>query len=209
MARIRLGGKLTVNGWWARATLLGAAPRAVEFVGTFSGDTFQNAGLGQTLEFGNETWAMFGIAGTAGMLNARINAAGTIIDFAAGGWIPRCPAPLSDRVGRQQRALPGGWRAGAYVYGTLSGTMRPIASDFGAGGGALAIDWMRMSPYPAAGSFTSRVFDAGSTVGWQQLTADELHPVNTSVGFEVRSGNVACPMAAGAASCRSAAGPST
>ena len=56
--------------------------------------------------------------------------------------------------------------------------------------------WRRldaMSPYPAAGSFTSRVFDAGSTVGWQQLTADELHPVNTSLGFEVRSGNVAVP----------------
>ena len=28
---------------------------------------------------------------------------------------------------------------------------------------------------------------------WQQLTADELHPVNTSLGFEVRSGNVAVP----------------
>ena len=41
--------------------------------------------------------------------------------------------------------------------------------------------------------FTSRVFDAGSNVSWQQLTADELHPVNTSLGFEVRSGNVAVP----------------
>ena len=37
------------------------------------------------------------------------------------------------------------------------------------------------------------MFDAGSTVGWQQLRADELHPVNTAVGFEVRSGNVAVP----------------
>ena len=50
-----------------------------------------------------------------------------------------------------------------------------------------------MSPYPAAGSFTSRVFDAGSTVGWQQLTADQIHPAATSTGFEVRSGNVAAP----------------
>ena len=71
--------------------------------------------------------------------------------------------------------------------------MRPIASDFGAGGGALSVDWMRMSPYPAAGSFTSRVFDAGSSVGWQQLSADQVHPAATSTGFEVRSGNVAVP----------------
>ena len=108
-------GKLTVNGWWARADLLGAAPRAVEFVATFSGDTFQNAGLGQTLAVGSETWAMFGTAGTAGVLNARINAAGTITDTPLAAWLPRRAAPLSDRVGRQQRALPGGWRAGAHL----------------------------------------------------------------------------------------------
>ena len=75
----------------------------------------------------------------------------------------------------------------------ITDQLRPIASDFGSGGGALAIDWMRMSPYPAAGSFTSRVFDAGSNVGWQQLSADQVQPAGTSTGFEVRSGNVAAP----------------
>ncbi len=70
--------------------------------------------------------------------------------------------------------------------------LRPAASDANPSG-ALSVDWMRMSPYPAAGSFTSRVFDAGSSVGWQQLSADQVHPAATSTGFEVRSGNVAVP----------------
>ena len=127
-------------------------------------------------------------------------------------WVPRCSdPPHTYRIE---------WTASAirfYVDGTLRHTsaiaitdqLRPIASDFGAGGGALAIDWMRMSPYPAAGSFTSRVFDAGSTVGWQQLSADELHPVNTSLGFEVRSGNVAVPDASWSSFVPVTAAPST
>ena len=177
------GGQLTVNGWWARADLLGAAPRAVEFVATFSGDTFQNAGLGQTLAFGSETWAMFGTAGTAGVLNARINAAGTIIDTPLAGGLLGAPHRYRIEWGASSvRFLVDGALVHTHT-GTLSGTLRPIASDFGAGGGALAIDWMRMSPYPAAGSFTSRVFDAGSTVGWQQLTRRRAPPGQYRAGL--------------------------
>ena len=39
--------------------------------------------------------------------------------------------------------------------------MRPLASDLNAGGPDLAVDWLRMSPYPGSGTFDSRVFDAG------------------------------------------------
>ena len=197
------GGKLTVNGWWARADLLGAAPRAVEFVATFSGDTFQNAGLGQTLEFGNETWAMFGIAGTAGVLNARINAAGTIIDTPLAAGFLGAPHRYRIEWGASSvRFLVDGALVHTY-NGTLSGTLRPIASDFGAGGGALAIDWMRMSPYPAAGSFTSRVFDAGSTVGWQQLRPTSSTRSIPRWASKCAAATWPRPMPAGAASCRS------
>ena len=169
-------GQLTVNGWWARANLLGAAPRAVEFVATFSGDTFQNAGLGQTLAVNGETWAMFGTAGTAGVLNARINAAGAITDTPLAAGLLGAPHRYRIEWGASSvRFLVDGALVHTHT-GTLSGTLRPIASDFGAGGGALAIDWMRMSPYPVAGSFTSRVFDAGSNVGWQQLSGRPAPP---------------------------------
>src|SRR5206468_7944532 len=37
--------------------------------------------------------------------------------------------------------------------------------------GALAGDWVQWSPSAAAAWYTSAVFDAGSTVAWQKLTA--------------------------------------
>ena len=54
-----------------------------------------------------------------------------------------------------------------------------------------------MSPYPAAGSFTSRVFDAGSSVGWQQLSADQVHPAATSIrlrGAQRQRGGARCQL---------------
>ena len=188
------GGKLTVNGWWARADLLGAAPRAVEFVATFSGDTFQNAGLGETLALGSETWAMFGTAGTAGVLNARINAAGTIIDPALARWLARrrrtaigssgAPAACASWwMARWCTPIPAPWRARCGRSPATSARAAARWPSTGCGS----------RPIRRPGSFTSRVFDAGSSVGWQQLSADQVHPAATSTGFEVRSGNVAAP----------------
>ena len=66
-----------------------------------------------------------------------------------------------------------------YIDGTLvhtahhaiGGTMRPIASDFDTGGGALSIDWMRMTPYASPGTFLSRIHDAGGPAAdWGALS---------------------------------------
>ena len=45
-------------------------------------------------------------------------------------------------------------------FGTTQ--MRPLASDFNSGGPNLSVDWLHLSPYPASGTFDSRVFDAGA-----------------------------------------------
>ena len=58
--------------------------------------------------------------------------------------------------------------------------MRPIASDFNAGGGELRVDWMRMSPYPASGTFLSRVFDAGQAADWGALSWHANAPPDTA-----------------------------
>ena len=47
---------------------------------------------------------------------------------------------------------------------TIATNMRPIASDYNTGGAAVVVDWMRMSPYAAGGTFTSRVLDGGASV---------------------------------------------
>ena len=40
---------------------------------------------------------------------------------------------------------------------------------------SVAVDWLHMSPYPASGSFDSRVFDAGQSADWGALTLDRRH----------------------------------
>ena len=77
-------GEATVDGSWIRADGLVGAGRAVEFTATFSGDTFQNAGFGVTLDSASEPWAMFGTNATPGVLQARVNSGGAIVDVPLG-----------------------------------------------------------------------------------------------------------------------------
>ena len=71
--------------------------------------------------------------------------------------------------------------------------MRPIASDFAPGGADLPVDWLRMSPYASSGTFTSRVFDAGSTRTGASSATRRVTPADTSLWLEVRNGDVATP----------------
>ncbi len=77
-------GEATVDGSWIRANGLVGAGRAIEFTGTFSGDAFQNAGFGVTLESASEPWAMFGTNATPGVLQARVNSGGAVVDAPLG-----------------------------------------------------------------------------------------------------------------------------
>jgi VCBS repeat-containing protein len=52
----------------------------------------------------------------------------------------------------------------------ITGPMRPVAaSDFNVFGGLIEVDWVRLTPYAADGTFVSRVFDAGSPVTWRSV----------------------------------------
>ncbi|HXT31510.1 MAG TPA: N,N-dimethylformamidase beta subunit family domain-containing protein, partial [Vicinamibacterales bacterium] len=133
----------------------------LDFVATFSGDAFQHAGLGQTLE--GAPWAIFS-TGTGGTLFARSLAVSGLVanDEIANGSI---------YLGQPHRYTID-WQADHVDYlidGVLvkthgfavEGLMRPIAaSDFSVFGGNIVVDWMRLSPYAASAAFESRVFDA-------------------------------------------------
>ena len=80
-----------------------------------------------------------------------------------------------------------------HTAATVSGTMRPIASDYNTGGGALSIEWMRTTPYAASGSFVSRVHDAGGPAAWGSLSYVADTPAGTSVGVLVRTGSTPVP----------------
>ena len=75
---------------------------------------------------------------------------------------------------------------------SIAGPMRPIAaSDFQPFGGNVTIDWIRMGPYPASGSFLSRVFDAVTDVDWHYASWSAVTPPGTSAAISVRTGTAA------------------
>ncbi|HXT31094.1 MAG TPA: Ig-like domain-containing protein, partial [Vicinamibacterales bacterium] len=166
----------------------------LDFVATFSGDAFQHAGLGQYLT--GAPWAIFS-TGTGGTLFAR--------SLSSSGLVANDEITNGSTYLGQPHRYTIDWRAtniDYYIDGVLvkshgfavDGPMRPIAaSDFSVFGGNVVVDWMRMSPYAATGTFESRVFDAGSSVSWSTIQWTAQAPAGTSVAIAVRVGDAATP----------------
>ena len=77
---------------------------------------------------------------------------------------------------------------------TIADAMRPLASDVTAGGPDVAVQWLRMSPYAASGTFLSRVFDgAPPGTDWLTLARTASVPAGASLTFATRSGDTATP----------------
>ncbi|MEO9239884.1 MAG: DUF4082 domain-containing protein, partial [Jatrophihabitantaceae bacterium] len=72
-------------------------------------------------------------------------------------------------------------------------TYRPLLADTATTDTALAVDWMRIGPYAATGSFTSRVIDGLAAVSWDGLSWDATVPTGTTLVVKVRGGNTATP----------------
>ena len=144
------------------------AGRSLEFVATFGAAPFQHVAFTDNF---NSTWAMFSTRGSSGgQLYASTNPGNLDVPIGAPGQYVGSP-----HLYRIQ------WNAGQvqyYVDGNLVHTeafnpgtpnLNVAASDFNAGGPELSVDWLRISPYPSAGTFTSRVFDAGQAADWGAL----------------------------------------
>jgi hypothetical protein len=181
--------------------------RSVEFVATFTGDPYQHAGLGQTLAVGGEPFAMFSTVDASGqnpdgsLFVRTANGAGTDLANSLGtGFFG---APHRFRID---------WNGSSVAYSidgspafmfdpvvndfvpavhalAVAGPMRTIAaSEFNGLSGKVVVDWNRMTPYVASGTFTSRVFDAGVKTTWQSLQL-VAKPSASSVAITVRTSN--------------------
>ncbi len=183
------GGSVTVDGARANTEAFYGPGRSLEFVATFGGGPFALIGLGNT--FDNPPWANFGLKGD-GNFYARTHD-GAVEDQT------QLPSSL---VGSPHRFRID-WNVDNtqyFVDGTLVAThrpvpssMRPIASDFEAGGPTISVDWLRLSPYAASGTFRSRVLDAGQPVAWGNLTWTNANPTGTAAALSVRHGNTPVP----------------
>jgi hypothetical protein len=75
----------------------------------------------------------------------------------------------------------------------IAGAMRPAMGDFVSGGPVLTVNWARLAPYAAAGSFTSRVFTSGGSSTWVQAVWSSTVPAGTALAISVRTGNSPTP----------------
>jgi hypothetical protein len=170
--------------------------RSLEFVATFTGDAFQHAGLAVSLASGSEQWAIFSTL-QGGSLHVRTNNGqqGGSSDVFLG----------SSFMGQPHRYRIDWHADGSVSYYIddihrhtspilLSGPMRPVAaSDFNALGGAIFVDWIRLSPYAGAATFHSRVFDAQETVAWNSIVWSARTNASSTVEIAVRGGNTPVP----------------
>jgi hypothetical protein len=186
------GGLLTVDGSLVTTATQYAPGGSLEFVGTFSGDAFQAAGLGVNLNAA--PWAIFGIKAD-GQLYARTNNGTTANDTLVTGIPNLLNAPHDFRIN---------WTSTSVTYsidGTVVATdnigitanMNPVISDIDVGGGAVTVKWMHLTPYATSGTFLSRVIDAGGPAAWNTLSWDSVTPANTGVAISVRLGNTPTP----------------
>ncbi len=184
------GGLLLVDGAAAYTSSTFGVGRSMEFSATFTTDAYQHAGFG--VDLNSAPWAIFS-TGSGGGLNARtFNGTSELITPIPGNFLG---SPHLYRID---------WNSSNVTYSvdgtvvathalTISSAMRPIASDLRTGGNNLQVDWMRVAPFAATGSFLSRVFDGGGTVSWGTVSWTTAAPSGTSVTLLARTGNTPTP----------------
>ncbi len=183
------GGQVAVDG-----ALLGTASSfnsgSLEFVATFSGQAFEHVGIG--IDFNDPPWAFFSTR-EGGALYARTHngsaSTDTVIPTSLLG------APHRFRID---------WTATSVVYWVdgnqvashtigLPQPLRLLVSDFTAGGGNVAVNWIRLSPYPTASTFESRVMDAQVSTTWGNATWTASVPAGTTLQLSARFGDTPVP----------------
>jgi cysteine-rich repeat protein len=193
------GGTVTVEQSNVGTDAVYGPDRVVEFVATLaSNDPNQHVGFGTT--FNSTPWAMFSTGSTGsgscstcvqartwlGGANPFINETidtGTLVD-----------TPHRYRIewtATEVTYFVDGTQVAQHVV-SLTDDLGLRASDINTGP-SIVLDWMRMSPYPAAASFESRIFDASEAVPWGEIAWSSDEPAGTSVAMQVRTGDTATP----------------
>jgi hypothetical protein len=186
------GGMLTVNGSLAGTTSTYARGRSLEFVATLGTSPNQWAGFG--VDFVSTQWAAFGTGTAGGALYARSRAGASATDTTITGITLGVPHLF--RIDWNSTSIvysvDGVVRA-THATSISSSSLRPLVSDSAATAGTVVVDWMRMTPYAATGTFTSKVFDATTSRPWGTATWTAAVPAGTTLTVAVRTGATATP----------------
>ncbi len=187
----RLSGTgITLDGAWVGCeSVFRGPPRAVDFSATFAARPDQHAGFG--LDYIHVPWVMFSTK-WGRRLYARSHHVLIEDKKVTGDWFGQ---PHHFRIVWNLLDITffiDGERV-AYLLVPVPGYMRAVAGNQRVGGPPLEVQWMRVSPYAAAGTFTSAVLDAGAIVEWLDATCRTDVPAATSVRLSVRTGDVEVP----------------
>ena len=184
------GGQVTLNGYAITPSGYYGPYGTFEAVATFTGETFQHVGL-ENFAASGSPYAIFSTFNTTNQVWARVPGNDTPI-AGSGSWIG---SPHLYRLVWQPGSFEF-WVDGvlkATLSMSISGPMRPFLSDFSAGAANLSVDWARLSPYAATGSYLSRVYDAGGVSDWMSANWTADTPSGTSLAMNVRTGDTPVP----------------
>ncbi len=186
------GGSVTVNGTHLYSNGSYGPGTTLDFVATFNSAVFQNVGFSNDQAFDSAPWVTVGQGNTAdGNLYARASN-GTSISLGSLLGAPhryRLKWNASDfEVYVDNATTPN-----ATINLTVSTNMYVQISDVQNDDGTLSVDRMRITPYAAAGSYTSRVFNQGGPDGWGVASWTASVPGGTSLAVLARTGNTAVP----------------
>ena len=181
-------GVLTLQGAQITSTTLYGVGRSLEFSATFFNEPDQTVGL-LLAQFNTKT------TGSTASLYARTITNPIVETLLPGNWFNQ---PHKFRID---------WNASNIVYwidGVVVAThnvafsslvkMTVIASDWKRNDlGKIVVDWMRLTPYAASGTYTSKAFDAGIIATWMNATWTAAAPAGTGVVVSYRTGNTPTP----------------
>lgn len=182
-------GVLVLDGARVGCKTLLQSPRSIEVAAVFAARPDQHAGFGTN--FVDVPWVMFSskwgrrLYGRSHLLNVedkRLTG-----DWFGSRHLFRIDWNILDVV----FSVDGAPQARFMV--PVPGHMRGLAANQRLGGPPLQVEWMRISPYAESGTFTSRVFDAGTSVRWTTATWLADAPAATSIAVDVRAGDARRP----------------
>jgi hypothetical protein len=182
-------GMLVLDGARVGCDPLFLSPRSLEMSAVFAARPGQHAGFGT--DFVDVPWVMFStkwgrrLYGRTHLLNVEDKRL-------PGHWFDRPHRFRIDWNVLDVIFSIDGERL-AQVLVPVPGYMRALAGNERLGTEPLRVEWMRLSPYERAGSFTSRVLDAGTVAAWRGMTWDADVPPGTSVVLQARAGDVPRP----------------
>ncbi|HEX3621333.1 MAG TPA: hypothetical protein VHT97_03360 [Acidimicrobiales bacterium] len=183
------GGKLVLDGARVGCDALLLSPCSIEIAAVFAARPDQHAGFGTN--FVDVPWVMFStkwgrrLYGRTHLLNLEDKKL-------SGDWLG---APHIFRIDWNVLDIifsVDGARLAHFMV-PVPGHMRGLAANQRLGGPPLRVEWIRISPYPPAGRFTSRVLDAGTGVEWTGAAWRTDTPEGTAVDLHVRTGDTPAP----------------